>query len=481
LEKLNHSRREHGRRLFTALFEPLLCRDGRFLDPQFTPPGYLHRIDVGVIWHVLSADYFPNLARTLKARLDILTAEVPIDQALESDEGGAMAEELRRTAVAGLDRVLASQGSCKDLLHRANIWRQENVKRANPATAVRPLMREDLALARAILTMSPDVLGMIRELVERTDRLDMVDQVMGKCASEVTGEPRLIPLAALTPLIFMHEYRDYRTAAYVLRNASAPIVMPVLDSFERHLKRSCREFTEALGQAVAIGGVMSGPLLVSEANRSRLNNELNRLSQLIEIYVDFDLTQNQRIGTASREHLNQMLRMVEERIFPVLLDRTVAASRSSLRPYTDHEDILWLLGVIWAWRGMVREQIQWGSKFTTWQDNLLGFLQESFKTALTSRNYDDVNQRWDHILRIDALVARCGQDTAGWLTPLDHAMVRIAIELLEDKAKVQSRAAELIGVTADLAEVELAQIKYWKDSVLLRFTELFRARIHSPR
>ena len=67
-----------------------------------------------------------------------------------------MAEQLRGTAVAGLDRVLVSQGSCKDLLHRANIWRQENAKRANLATAVRPLIREDLLLARAILTMPPE-------------------------------------------------------------------------------------------------------------------------------------------------------------------------------------------------------------------------------------------------------------------------------------------------------------------------------------
>ena len=49
---------------------------------------------------------------------------------------------------------------------------------------------------------------------------------MGKCASEITGEPRLIPLAALIPLVLMHEYRDYRTAAYVLRNAPAPVVVP---------------------------------------------------------------------------------------------------------------------------------------------------------------------------------------------------------------------------------------------------------------
>ena len=477
LEKLNHSRRQHGRRLFTTLFEPLLCRDGRFLDPQFAPPGFLHRIDVGGIWHVLSADHFPDLARTLKERLDILTAEIPVDQALTSDEGRAMAEQLRGTAVAGLDRVLISQGSCKDLLHRANIWRQENAKRANLATAVRPLMREDLLLARAILTMPPDMPDMIRGLVERTDRLDLIDQVMGKCALAVEGEPRPVPLAALVPLMLMHEYKDYRTAAYVLRNASAPIVVPVLDSFERHMKRACREFTEALGQAVGVGGVMSGPLLVSGANRGRLNNELDHLHHLIEIYTDFDLTQNQRIGAASREHLNQMLRMVEERIFPVLLDRTIVASRSSLRPSSDHEDILWLLGVIWTWRGMVREQIQWGSRFTVWRDNLLGFLQESFKAALTSRNYDDVHQRWDHILRIDALAARCGWDIAGWLTPLDHTMVRIAVELLEDKAKVPPRAAALIGVTAGLAEKELAQIKYWKDPILLRFTELFRSRI----
>ena len=128
---------------------------------------------------------------------------------------------------------------------------------------------------------------------------------------------------------------------------------------------------------------------------------------------------------------------------------------------------------------MVREQIQWGSRFTVWRDNLLGFLQESFKAALASRNYDDVRQRWEHILRIDALAARCGRDISGWLTPLDHAMVRIATELLEEKVKVPHRAAELIGVTAGLADVELAQIKYWKDPVLLRFTELFRARIVS--
>ena len=169
---------------------------------------------------------------------------------------------------------------------------------------------------------------------------------------------------------------------------------PMPELVERHLKRACRDFTEALGEAVGIGGVMSGPLLVSKTNRDRLNNELHHLRQLIGIYVDFDLVQNQRIGTASREHLNRMLRMVEERIFPILLDRTIVASRSSLRPSSDYEEVLWLLGIVWIWRGFVREQIQWGSKFTAWRDNLLSFLQESFKAALMSRDYDDVRQRW---------------------------------------------------------------------------------------
>ena len=58
-------------------------------------------------------------------------------------------------------------------------------------------------------------------------------------------------------------------------------------------------------------------------------------------------------------------------------------------------------------------------------------------------------------------------------------MVRVAIELLEDPAEVPSRAAELIGVAAALAEAELARIKYWKDPTLFRFTQLFQARIRS--
>jgi hypothetical protein len=277
--------------------------------------------------------------------------------------------------------------------------------------------------------------------------------------------------------MLMHEYRDYRTAVYVLRNAPAQVAMPVLDSLERHLKRVCRDFTETLGEAIGIGGIMSGPLLVSKTTRDRLNNGLNYLHQLIEIYADFDLVHNQRIGSASREHLDYMFRVVEEKIFPVLLDRTIVASRSSLRPSSDHAEVIWLLGVVRIWRGAVREQIQWGSRFSVWRDNVLGFLQESFKAAITSKNYDNVHQRWEHILRIDALAAQLGRDVANWLTSLDHAMVLIAIELLEDAAEVPPRVAGLIGVVATMAEAELARIKYWKDPTLLRFIELFRTRI----
>jgi hypothetical protein len=407
--------------------------------------------------------------------LDLLAADMPVDQALTSDEGRSMAEQLCKAAVGGLDRVLAAPGSCKDLLHRVNAWRQDNAKRARISTALRPLMHDDLLMTRAILIMPPDIAKMIRELVNRADRLDLLDRIMKECGLAAEGDPRLAPLTALVPLVLMHEYRDYRTVVYVLRNAPASIAVPMLESVERHLKRACRDFTEAVG----IGGVMSGPLLVSKTNRDRLNNELHHLRQLIGIYVDFDLVQNQRIGTASREHLDRMLRMVEERIFPILLDRTIVASRSSLRPSSDYEEVLWLLGIVWIWRDLVREQIQWGSGFTAWRDNLLSFLQESFKAALISRNYDDVRQRWEHILRIDALVARFARDLAGWLTPLDYAMVRIAIELLEDPAEVPSRAAGLIGVAAALAEAELVRIKYWKDPTLFRFTQLFQARIGS--
>jgi len=477
LEKLNQSRREHDRRLFTALFEPLLCRDGRFLDPQFTPPGYLHLIDVGGFWHVLSRDHFPALAQTVQERLELLAADMPVDQALASEQGRSMAEQLRKAAIAAIAQVLGAQDTCKDLLIRVNIWRQDNAKRARISTTLRPLLREDLLLVRAILAMPLDLADMIRDLVGRADRLDSLNHVMTECALAVDGDQRLAPLAALIPLMLMHEYRDYRTSVYVLRNAPAPVAVPVLDALERHLKLTCREFAKVLSEAVGIGGVMSGPLLVSKASRNRLNIELDYLRQLIGIHTDFDLGQNQRIGTASREHLNLMLCMVEKQIFPVLLDRTIIASRSSLRPSSDHEEVLWLLGIIWNWRDLVREQIQWGSQFTIWRDNLLGFLQESFKTAVASRDYEDIRQHWEHILRIDALAARFGWDMTKWLTPLDHAMVRVTVELLEDPSEVPSRAAILISVVKEYAEAELARIKYWKDPTLLRLTELYRARI----
>jgi hypothetical protein len=214
LEKLNQSRREHSRRLFTALFEPLLCRDGRFMDSQFAPPGYLHRIDVGGLWHVLSLDHFPDLMRTVKERLDLLAADMPVDQALTSDEGRSMAEQLCKAAVGGLDRVLAAPGSCKDLLHRVNAWRQDNAKRARISTALRPLMHDDLLMTRAILIMPPDIAKMIRELVNRADRLDLLDRIMKECGLAAEGDPRLAPLTALVPLVLMHEHRDYRTVVY---------------------------------------------------------------------------------------------------------------------------------------------------------------------------------------------------------------------------------------------------------------------------
>jgi hypothetical protein len=476
LEKLNHSRRAHDRRLFTALFEPLLCRDERFLDPQFAPPGYLHRLDTGGLWHALSQDHFPDLARTIKERLDRLATETPVSQVLAGTEGQALSLQVRRAAVAVLDRNLAGPGSGRTLLNRINTWRQENAGRGRLPAALRPLVRDDLLLARAVLVMPPELAGMIRDLIGCADRLDRLDQVMNTCTLAAGEDARLAQLPGLIPLVLMHEYRDYRTAVYVLRNARAQSALPVLDALERHLKRTCREFCEALGETVGLGGVLSGPLLVSRTNRNRVNTELESLRQLLGLHADFNLSRNQRIGTASREHLDQMLRMVEDRALPILLERVIAASGSALRPSSDHDDLLWLLDVIRTWRDMLREQIESGSRFTAWRDNLLGFLQENYRAALTSRNYYDAGQRWDHILRIDALTAKLGRDLADWLRPLDHAMVRVAIERLEGTAGIPSRAFALIGIVAGLAETELARIKYWKDPVLLRLTELYRSR-----
>ena len=44
-------------------------------------------------------------------------------------------------------------------------------------------MREDLLLARAILSLPPNTADIIRQLVDCNDRFDLLNQVMGECAS----------------------------------------------------------------------------------------------------------------------------------------------------------------------------------------------------------------------------------------------------------------------------------------------------------
>jgi hypothetical protein len=482
---VNRRRTQLARRLFTTLFDPFLCRDAGFLDPACAPPGFIHRIDIGALWHALSAQSLGGLAlgglaERAQARLTELLHDRTAEQVLSLPDALKLLEELAAAATAPLEAALKAPDRHRTLLDAMNRWREREARRLTLSFGPRPLTRGDLELYRDVLVFNDLAVPLMmlvdedrkagHSLAHRAGALSALEAVTGG-----TGRGSMLP--ALLPLVMLHEHRDYRGVADLLHlGGPASLTNPIWEALERHLRRLCVSLAEEL-TGTAAGTASAGPIVIPAPHRDALARDLRHFRELTDICAELDLIGHPRIGAACRSHLSDLIAKIEHAVYPRLLDRIIVAANNLHRASPDHDAVCWLTGFIRDWRQCFQGQIHWGSQYNRFRQDCQDFLRRAFRTAVLTTDYDDVLTRFDHFGRIDALAAQIGASAADWLTSLDHSLIRVLTERLKLREALGPVERRLCSAALPVVDRELAQIKYWKDPLLLEFSTLATGKL----
>ncbi|HSK40693.1 MAG TPA: hypothetical protein VK943_13085 [Arenibaculum sp.] len=475
----NRMRTQHARRAFYGLFEPFLSHRADLLDPMYTPPGFIHRVDIGGLWKVLSTGPLQGTARAHQQLLEDELKRTPGRDLMETPAAAAAQEALRAEAAAHLNDLLGTSKAFPAFLEAVNRARESEAKRLGLGK-VRVVAREDIGLYRSILVFNEFVTAATqnaRRQLSHGEAPDLHVDVMTAVAEMANKKGWPATVGALPVLALVCDSRDFGILGRCLRSRLAPPLTAVLvEAVERHFSRSCTDLAAAVSAAFA-DTASKGLVAPDEETRRQLDRELARFDELLGIVVSFDLFNEPNIGERCRNHLAASIRTVEERVYPALIERGIQRAIARDNAPDEQEALTWTLDYVSRWRESWKDPVFWGTRFTEFRNDFVDFMRDTFRKAVARNDYPSAADKFRHLLRINVL-ARCfGGRMTDWIGPLDHNVVQLMIERLRETTAIDAEEAAIFRTFAAAAAEELARIKYWKDPLLLTFTDLARERL----
>ena len=230
---LNLRRQQRARRLFTALFDPILAADDPVLPHCPRPlPGLVLRADIAGLWAALGVHALDQLAPGAQTALDRRAADTLLDEVLRSPEALEWQERMAAAAVRFLDGVLTEPGDgLAAVLERLNRERLLAIRGQSAAMVVpAPLGAPFLRFVRDYLPVAGRNASVLAGCVAEGPAGHLAG-VAARFRRDVGAvESELPDLPALTAL---HVGRQYGAVALMLRDhgRSAPVMAALTGHF----------------------------------------------------------------------------------------------------------------------------------------------------------------------------------------------------------------------------------------------------------
>ncbi|MEI7609358.1 MAG: hypothetical protein WCJ64_18410 [Rhodospirillaceae bacterium] len=303
VDYLNIRRPQRARRLFTALFDPLLAADDPVLLRAPQPlPGLVCRADLAGLWAALEVFALTELTAAVQSALDRRAADTLLDDVLKSPEALAGQRRMRDAAVQVLDAQLSGDHDLSAFLDLLNRERLAEVGRLVPGLAgPAPLGRPFLVFVRDYLAVAERCAGPLAACAAGVegdaDRLVHAAETLQRELTPGLQRPGAGPeLAHLVPLAALHAGRQYGAVALMLRDhGRAP---PVAAALLGHFSACCA----LLGERVTAGGgdsdgalarltlilpalIVAG-LLDDRESGPEIRTEMRRLAGMLTVGLD---------------------------------------------------------------------------------------------------------------------------------------------------------------------------------------------------
>jgi len=474
--RINASRQQHGRRLFTQLFEPFLAADIELLRPGFSSLGILHAVDIGAVWAQAAAGPLAKLAATVDQRLPILVAEQPMDLVMAMPEIQGLQEQMRQTALgwlSGLDNAAIAR-----ILTGANKWRMTELRRLGVSFDPRPLTNEDIITVRAVLMHGASLRPMARELLADSASSEAVVELASSFAlhplqSVSTPEARMA--LYMVPLLLLHRQRSYRAVVPFLLDGPPTTQARILEALDSHFGRTCARFSLEAGLLAGAGQPIKGPLAATTVRRLVLSNELGYMDAILGIYEEFEILDDPRLGMQARDYMDAMVKAIERNLYPAIIDRCVAAGRNIERALPDQDALEWVLGLCVRWRAVIGRVMHWGSGHSAFKEQVLELIRAAFQGALSDPRSIPAADRLGQAVRMLQLSKPMGGGAGEWITLLDKGLVSTVTERLRESDPLRSGERDLIVAVMALVRKELHRTRHWRDPGLVEIDSLATA------
>ncbi|HYF86022.1 hypothetical protein [Azospirillum sp.] len=497
VEHFNRLRPMKARRLFTSLFEPFLVDDPILYRAPESVPALIQRVDMGGIWAALARYAFPGLAAEVQSRLDAMAREAMLDAVLSSPDAMVMRELMRREA---LDFLYAMAGDRK-LTDRFLALANDEA-------------RHDAGLRTQYLgrkaPIDGDLLGFVRALLEHNEVLVPLTERMRRDIEEMqgAGDPRSaevdcqsalmvgfvrrvrdlgLPfrdqsqvLAWFAPLYGLNVKRRYDVFLRHVREHGGPAVReshPLLRALLCHFQAACTTIREVVDgmfgdMEIQDGGVLSAPA----PTRTLLGEAVERFDRALTALSGTGFLASRSTGPALRAELAAVSRDLTGTVMPALAARLQAAMNARHAPVPDHEDIVWLLELVWRWgrtlgnAGYANPELK-SLRLYAVETGRLAFLQ-----AMKAEPHEKPAHRMAHMLRIRRLMAAMGETVDGWISPVSQGLHRVVHSYLEAAGEITDDEWSVIDAFVGSVRSELSRSRNWQSADFVDILRLHEGR-----
>ncbi|CAO3414605.1 hypothetical protein [Azospirillum doebereinerae] len=490
IEYLNRQRTNRARRLFTSLFEAFLIDDDALYHAGVAVPGMLQRVDAGALWELLSRDAFPLLAVEAQEQLDAMARDEVIDRVLKSPTATALKERMRVAAVKHLDGLLASKKTADEALATMSRNRQRRTRLMSGFLEKTPpveigtlrLMHAVMAGADGSMTAVADRLEGFAAApsgeMERSRRADALVE-----ATEALRERYGDDDALLLPLSVLTVKGNYGVIALYIRQSG---VDPgrgdaVTAALTGHFIGVTRALTAALGAVLRLNERVPGSAIRPSAKEKlRLEALTTRLATLIDAVAAAGLMEDRRSEPAFRNAWTAAGKIIGARVAAVALERSSQAAAARHQPVVDQDDVVWLDRLLCLWQRMSRDFGFETYDLVKWRETLLEELRANVERAMKFEEGETLDERMEHLLRINTVSGVFGQRISAWIPSSSHNMTRLLSHRLEHGGDLDAEERAIINELVATARTEVGKSRYWKSNELMDLIEL-SDRARAPR
>jgi hypothetical protein len=484
IDYLNRQRPNRARRLFTSLFEAFLIDDEALYHAGQPIPYAVQRADVGALWDALSHEAFPLLAVQCQETLDMMTKAELLDRALRSPAAKELREQMRTATIRFVDHAFANRKVLEGFLAemtrnrtRRSKLLSAHINRSPPFSAdtlhgMRVILElagedaEDVAARLAAIPTAPPHDG-----EEAEAQADRIGDAAGALALLGPGENA----AALFEASVLNVRQAYAPAGRLLRRREPEALRsdPLAVCLTGHFVGVARAFTAILMGVLRINDRSHGASIrPSNRDRARLDGLLVRLEQVVEAVGASGLRDDKLTEPQFHMAWDGAAKIINSRVAAVALERAAVAAAARKQGLIDQTDVVWLVGLVQRWRDV---SVAFGLDafdLVKWRETLMDEMRGCCDKAMRFEEGETLDERMEHLLRIDAICAVFRQPISGWIPASSHNMTKLVSHRLINAPVIGPAEQRLIEDVLSHVRDELKRSRYWKSNDLVEIIDM---------